>query len=218
MTHKCPHNGHFFKKLENCSGTTCRDQCILLWSKSDLDLGRTRTDVSNGISTCDGEQLCSFILKFIHKCWSYGQVKNWSSSDLDLRTTWTNVSNGTSMCDGKQLFKFILKSIQNCRSYGPDKSLTFKCDLYLQPTWTNVSKGTSTSDGEQFRQIILKSIHNCRSYGPDIFRLTHAHTPNCHCENYVLLTPSWLHKNDTDIGPITIIKYVLLNPFPNDKF
>ena len=31
--------------------------------------------VSNGTSTCDGEQLCQIILKFIHNCRSYGPDK-----------------------------------------------------------------------------------------------------------------------------------------------
>ena len=44
----------------------------------------------------------------------------------------------------------------------------------------------------------LKSINNCRSYGPDkigrMQALTHAHTPNCDCDNYVSLTTSRLDK------------------------
>ena len=98
--------------------------------------------------------------------------------------------------------KFILKSIQNCRSDGPDKNLAFMCDLDLGPTYTNVSNDTSTCDGEQMYQVILKYIHKCRSYGPDKFgrtdgrthALTHAHTRNCHCDNYVRLTASRLDK------------------------
>ena len=40
--------------------------------KSDLDLKPTRTNVLNGTSTRDGEQLCEIILKYIHNCRSYG--------------------------------------------------------------------------------------------------------------------------------------------------
>ena len=43
--------------------------------KYDLDLGPTRTNVSNVTSTCDGEQLCQIILKSIHNCRSYGPDK-----------------------------------------------------------------------------------------------------------------------------------------------
>ena len=36
------------------------------------DLGRTTTDVSNGRCSCDGEQFCQTILKYIHDCRSCG--------------------------------------------------------------------------------------------------------------------------------------------------
>ena len=39
--------------------------------KYDLDLGPTRTNVSNSTSTHDGEQLCHIILKSIHNYRSY---------------------------------------------------------------------------------------------------------------------------------------------------
>ena len=79
---------------------------------------------------------------------------------------------------------------------------TFKCDPDFGPTSMNVSNGTSTCDGEQLCHNILKSIHNCRSYGLDKFgwtdTLMQAHTPNCHCDNYVLLTTS---TNQRTEGP-----------------
>ena len=48
-------------------------------SPCDLDLGPTWTEVSNGISTHDGE-LYKFILKFIQNSRSYGSDKNLTSS------------------------------------------------------------------------------------------------------------------------------------------
>ena len=44
------------------------------------------------------------------------------------------------------------------------------------------------------------------SYGPD----KHAHTPNCCCNNYVMLTASWLNKKEKTLltsifFPFTII-------------
>ena len=41
----------------------------------DLDLGPTCMSVSNGTSTCDGEQLSQIILKSICNCRSYGPDK-----------------------------------------------------------------------------------------------------------------------------------------------
>ena len=43
--------------------------------KSDLDLQPTQAEVSNGTTTPQGEHLCKTILKFIHKCRSYGLDK-----------------------------------------------------------------------------------------------------------------------------------------------
>ena len=43
--------------------------------KCDLDLHPTSTDVSNGNSIPPGEHLCKIILKFMHKCRSYGPEK-----------------------------------------------------------------------------------------------------------------------------------------------
>ena len=150
--------------------------------KCDLDLQPMWTNVSNGISTLQGEQLRQFNLKSIHKCRNYGpdKLNLWTfyhltfKCDLDGQPTWTNVSNGTATPQGEQPCQFILKSMHKCRSYGPDKlslrkfyHLTFKCDLDFQPTWTNVSSGTATPQGKQLCQIILKSMHKCRIYGSD---------------------------------------------------
>ena len=44
--------------------------------RCDLDLQPTWTNVSNGISPCQGEQLCQIILKSMHKCRSYGSDKS----------------------------------------------------------------------------------------------------------------------------------------------
>ena len=43
--------------------------------KCDLDLGPSWTNVSNGTSTGDGEQMCQIILKFMHNLISYGPEK-----------------------------------------------------------------------------------------------------------------------------------------------
>ena len=180
-------------------------------------------NVSNHTSTCQGEQLCQFILKSMHKCPTYGQDKLnlWSfyhltfKCDLDLQPTWTNVSNGTLTPKEQQQCQIILKSMHKCRSYGLDRlnlwlfyHLTFMCDFDLQPTWTNISNDTSTSQG-QLCQIILKSMHTCTSYGPDKSgqmdnadtHITHAQHTHIHQTEvvtttlYVLLTTGILDKN-----------------------
>ena len=150
--------------------------------KCDLVLQSNWTNVSNGTSIPDGEQLCHIILKSMHKCWHNGPDKLnllpfyhlTFNCDLELQPSWTNVSNGTATPREEQLSQIILKSMHKCRSYSPDKlillpfyHLTFKCDLDIQPIWTNVSKGTATPQGEQLSQIILKSMHKCRRYGWD---------------------------------------------------
>ena len=132
------------------------------------------TNVSNGTSTPEEEELCQIILKLMHKYRSYGPDKLnlgpfyhlTAMCDLDLQTTWTNVSNGISTPQKEQLCQNILKSMHKCRSYDLDilnllqfYHLTFKCDLDLQPTWINVSNGTVTRQGKQLCQIILKSMH-----------------------------------------------------------
>ena len=147
--------------------------------KCDLDLLPTWTNISNGTSTPQGEQLCQIILNSTHKCTSDGPCKLslWPfyhltfKCDLDLQPTWTNVQSGTSTPQGQQLCQIILKSMHKCRSNGQDKlnlwpfyHLTFKCGLALQPTWTNTSN-------EQLCWISLKSMHKCRSYGPDRLNL-----------------------------------------------
>ena len=74
------------------------------------------------------EPLCQIILKFMHKCRSYGLGKLiyvTFKCDLDLQPTAVpkkNVSNSTSSPQGKQLCHTILKSMIKCRSYGLDKS------------------------------------------------------------------------------------------------
>ena len=83
------------KKQDGCPWTTCR-ACVTLI----FDLGPTCTNVSNGTSTHDGEQLYKFILKSIQNCRSYGPDKNLTFKfDLNLGPTWTNASNDTSTCD-----------------------------------------------------------------------------------------------------------------------
>ena len=88
------------------------------------------TNVSNGTSMPQGQQLCQIILKSMHKCLSYGRDKLnlWPfyhltlKCELDLQPTWTNVSNGTSIPQGKQLCHINMKSINKCTNYGLDKS------------------------------------------------------------------------------------------------
>ena len=108
--------------------------------------------------------------------------------DLYLGSTWTNVSNGTSTHERKQFCKFVLKSIQNCRS----------CALELPEQMFQMAHLHMMENNNLLCQIILKSTHNCRSYGPDKFwrmhTLMHKHTPNYHCDNYVLLTPTGVKK------------------------
>ena len=55
--------------------------------KCDLDLQPTWTNVSNGISTPRGQQLCQYILKSMHKCTSHGPDK---SRCMDLMHTHTH--------------------------------------------------------------------------------------------------------------------------------
>ena len=88
-------------------------------------------NISEVTYTHDGEQLCKFILKSVHKCCRYGPDKNLTCCYLNLGPTWTNVSNGKYTHDGEQLRKCILKFIHKLKSYGPDKTLTFSCDLEL---------------------------------------------------------------------------------------
>ena len=106
---------------------------------------RTKTNVSNGTSTLQGEHLCQIILKSINKSKSYGldKLNKFMTfyhltfmCDLDLQPTQINVSNGTTTPQGEHLYKYILKSMHKCRSYGPDNLIyvTFKCDLDPKPT------------------------------------------------------------------------------------
>ena len=74
-----------FATLDGCPGTKCQ-ACMTLT----FDLDPTRTNVSNGTSTYDGEQLCKFkcILKSIQDCRSYGSDKNLTFKfGLDLGPT-----------------------------------------------------------------------------------------------------------------------------------
>ena len=105
-------------------------------------------------------------------------------------------------------YQIILKSMHKCTTYGPDNlslwpfyHLTFKSDLDRQPTWTNVSNGTSAPQGQQLCQIILKYMHKCASYGRLMHNacITHAHTLNWSCDNYVFLTASRLDKKTKHI-------------------
>ena len=81
-------------------------------------------------------QLCQIILKFLHKCTSYGPDKFsfWPfyhmtlKCDLGLQPFWTNASNRTFTPQGQHLFPIILKSIHRCTRYGPDQ-------LNLWPFW-----------------------------------------------------------------------------------
>ena len=52
------------------------DNFYHLTFKCDLDRQPTRTNVSNGTSTRQGELLCQTILKYMHKCRSYGPDKS----------------------------------------------------------------------------------------------------------------------------------------------
>ena len=113
----------------------------------DLDLQLTWTNVSDGTSTPQEEQLCQLSLKCSHKCWSNGldKLNLWPfycptfNCDLALQLTWTNVSDGTSTSRGEQLCQISLKYSHKCRINGSDKLnlwpfyfLTFNCDLDLQ--------------------------------------------------------------------------------------
>ena len=93
--------------------------------RCDLDLQSTWTNVLNGTSTPQGEQLCHIILKSMHKYRSYGQDKLnlWPLQEWLLPSTYLkSVSNGSSPPQGQQLCQIILKSMNKCRSYGTDKS------------------------------------------------------------------------------------------------
>ena len=68
-----------------CPGKTCPAR--VTWT-FDLDLGHARANVSNGMSTHDGEQVCKFILKSIQNCRRYGPDKSFTfKCDLDPRPT-----------------------------------------------------------------------------------------------------------------------------------
>ena len=134
---------------------------------------RTCANVSNVIFTLQGKQLCQIVLKYMHKCKSYGldKLNLWPSYHLtfkcvlDLQPTQKCVSNGTTIIRGKDLRKIILESMHKCRSYGPNKlnilpfyHLTLKCDLDHQFTRTYDSNDTTTPQGEHLCKIILKSM------------------------------------------------------------
>ena len=93
--------------------------------KCDLDLPHTWINVSNGTATPQREQLYQIILKFMHKCRSYGcdkrnicdlQVWPWPSTYLKCFKLHFSAS-------WRQLCQIILKSMHKCRSYGLDQSV-----------------------------------------------------------------------------------------------
>ena len=96
--------------------------------KCDLNHQPTQTNVSNGITTPQGDHLCIIILKSMHNCRSYcpGMLNLWPfyhltfKCDLDLQPTQTNVSNATTYFQGEHLSNIILKSMNKCRCYDPD--------------------------------------------------------------------------------------------------
>ena len=105
------------------------DQFYHFAFKCDLDLQPYWTNVPNGTSTRQGEQLCQIISKSMNKYTSYGpdNLNLWPfyhlafKCDLDRQPYWTNVSNRTSSPQGEQLCQIILKSMHKCTSYGPEK-------------------------------------------------------------------------------------------------
>ena len=89
--------------------------------KCDLDLKPSWKNVSNGISTHQGEQLCQIILKSMHRCESYGpeNFNSWPvyhltfKCILDLQRTWKNGLTGTFTPRGEQLAKLFWNSCIN---------------------------------------------------------------------------------------------------------
>ena len=153
-------------------------------SPCDLDLGPTSTNVSNGTSTYDGEQLRKFILKSIQNCSSYDPDKNLTfKCDLDLGPTWINVSNGTSTHDREQLCQIILKSIHNCRSYGPDKLgrthayrhvRTHIHRTVIVSTMSHSPQADSTTKFKLFSNLIFHTLsYVCLVFRAGLFHLAH---------------------------------------------
>ena len=106
--------------------SSINDHFFHLTFKCDLDFSPTRTNIINDTTTPEGDKLCQFILKSLHKCRSYGLDKLiyvTFKCDLDLQPTLKkSVSNGTFPPQGQKLCQIILKSIHKRRSYGPDRS------------------------------------------------------------------------------------------------
>ena len=68
-----PMHAPILKSMQNC---TSYGPDKILTFKCDLYLGSTWTNVSNGISIHDEQQLRQIILKSIHNCRSYGQTNS----------------------------------------------------------------------------------------------------------------------------------------------
>ena len=108
---------------------SCGPEKLKLWPfynltfKCDLELKPTWTDVSNGTSTSQGEELCQMILKSMINCRSYGpdKLKLWPfyhltfKCDLDLKPSWTNVSIALLLIKENNCPNY-LKSMHKCRS------------------------------------------------------------------------------------------------------
>ena len=166
----CHHNFNEIMFTRGCPRTTCQ-ACVTLT----FDLDPTWTNVSNGTSTHDGEQLGKFLLKSIQNCMSYGLDKNLTfKCDFDLGLIWRNISNGTSTHDEEHLCQII-------RSYGPDKfGLTDRCTHPCTNTHLNVIVTTmsrplqagSTKSTGPWRHVLLqwlKILNQVRSFRENDF-------------------------------------------------
>ena len=155
----------------------------------------TWTNVSNGTSTPEGQQLCQIILKSMHKCTTY-DPDNWLVGCLGYNgplrqyfSLYRAVSQREGEREGKGQMRVKMpppapttNAVGPCPtitqivgrpssgSYDPDK-------LSLWPFYYLTFKcdldlqttwnGTSTLQGHQLCHIILKSMYKCISYGLD---------------------------------------------------
>ena len=175
---------------------------MLLRSQSDLDLGHTKTDVSCGTSMQDGEQLCSFILKFIQKYRSYGRVKVWPS----------NVTLTLGLPEQMFQMAHLLLIENNCANsyWNPSKIVGVMIRTKIWPS--SVTLGL-TEQMFQMAHLHMKE-NSCIKlfWNPSAIvevmvetnsdgcthALMHTYTGKCHCDNYVSLTASGLDKKAED--------------------
>ena len=148
--------------LDGCPGTTCRG-CVTL--TFDLNLGPTWTNVFNGTSTHDGEQLCICVLKSIRNCRSHGPDKNLTfKCNFDLGPTWTYVWNGTCTRDGEQLcqtfwnLSTIVKVMVRTKSKDGRTHARIPnchCDSYVSLTASGLDKNQKYKQTSLFPLIIM---------------------------------------------------------------